>query len=86
MWLNYNLTFRNFNVGVENLQPLLQAAAKICRVGNAHPITAAETVFTFLRPFGCFVGIFTNMKTDGTKILVVDDEVGYRKVLNNALT
>src|SRR3989304_3645485 len=26
------------------------------------------------------------MKTDGTKILVVDDEVGYRKVLNNALT
>jgi len=28
VWLNYNLTFRNFNVGVENLQPLLQAAAK----------------------------------------------------------
>ena len=26
------------------------------------------------------------MKTDGTKILVVDDEVGYRKVLSNALT
>src|SRR3989337_739032 len=26
------------------------------------------------------------MQTDGTKILVVDDEVGYRKVLNNALT
>ncbi|HEY4481943.1 MAG TPA: response regulator, partial [Candidatus Brocadiaceae bacterium] len=26
------------------------------------------------------------MKIDGTKILVVDDEVGYRKVLNNALT
>ena len=26
------------------------------------------------------------MKTNGTKILVVDDEVGYRKVLNNALT
>ena len=26
------------------------------------------------------------MKTDGTKILVVDDEIGYRKVLNNALT
>ncbi|MDO8140074.1 MAG: sigma-54 dependent transcriptional regulator [Candidatus Brocadiales bacterium] len=26
------------------------------------------------------------MKTDGTKILVVDDEVVYRKVLNNALT
>lgn len=26
------------------------------------------------------------MKTDGTKILVVDDEIGYRKVLNNVLT
>ena len=26
------------------------------------------------------------MKTDGTKILVVDDEIGYRKVLSNALT
>src|SRR3989304_3976734 len=28
----------------------------------------------------------SKMKTDGTKILVVDDEIGYRKVLNNALT
>ncbi len=26
------------------------------------------------------------MKTDGTKILVVDDEIGYRKVLSNTLT
>jgi len=26
------------------------------------------------------------MKTNGTKILVVDDEAGYRKVLYNALT
>ncbi len=26
------------------------------------------------------------MKTNGTKILVVDDEIGYRKVLSNALT
>ncbi|HHT9110251.1 MAG TPA: sigma-54-dependent transcriptional regulator [Candidatus Brocadiaceae bacterium] len=26
------------------------------------------------------------MKPDGTKILVVDDEIGYRRVLNNALT
>lgn len=27
-----------------------------------------------------------SVKTDGTKILVVDDEIGYRKVLNNVLT
>jgi DNA-binding NtrC family response regulator len=26
------------------------------------------------------------MRTDYTRILVVDDEIGYRKVLNNALT